>query len=44
MTEITKDRWELAQKAEKKYWGDAIRSPEEFLHLLEEKYSFIARK
>jgi 2-polyprenyl-3-methyl-5-hydroxy-6-metoxy-1,4-benzoquinol methylase len=43
MSEITEGRWQLAQKAEKQYWGDAIRSPEEFLHLLEEKYSFIAR-
>jgi len=43
MPEITKGRWQLAQKAERKYWGDAVRSPEEFLHLLEEKYTFIAR-
>jgi 2-polyprenyl-3-methyl-5-hydroxy-6-metoxy-1,4-benzoquinol methylase len=43
MPEITEGRWQLAQKAEKKYWGDAVRSPEEFLHLLEEKHTFIAR-
>jgi hypothetical protein len=33
----------ISPKSGKKYWGDAIRSPGEFLHLLEEKYSFIAR-
>jgi 2-polyprenyl-3-methyl-5-hydroxy-6-metoxy-1,4-benzoquinol methylase len=43
MSEITEGRWQLAQEAEKKYWGAAVRSPEEFLHLLEEKYAFIAR-
>jgi SAM-dependent methyltransferase len=43
MLEISEGRWQLAQEAEKEYWGDVVRSPEEFLHLLEEKYTFIAR-
>jgi 2-polyprenyl-3-methyl-5-hydroxy-6-metoxy-1,4-benzoquinol methylase len=43
MSGVSETRWQLAQNAERRFWKEAIGQPEELLHLVEEKYAFIAK-
>jgi SAM-dependent methyltransferase len=41
--QITRNRWEVAQKAEKDFWDGLLRNPREFLEIIYQKYCFLSK-
>ena len=40
---VNRNRWQIAQNVEKDYWDHVSKDPQEFLRILHEKYTFLAK-